>query len=186
MKPWLTRGLGLTLTHVLVRVLLGAALVQWPLQGTVLRWGGLLAVVFVALLWGGIDGIHDRRANPDPDRGADLTMLWLKAGAVAGLLGGFLTWLVDAITPIPVGVKSLFFEITSGAAFTVLLVFLPAMLAVTVGRFLVRREQAKPVEQPAPAPVPVGAAAGANTAWSSDDSPTEVFPAVDPQRDDRR
>ncbi len=48
MKPWLTRGLGLTLVHVLVRVLLGAALVQWPLQGSVLRWGGLLVVVFVA------------------------------------------------------------------------------------------------------------------------------------------
>lgn len=186
MKPWLTRGLGLTLVHVLVRVLLGAALVQWPLQGSVLRWGSLLVVVFVALIWGGIDGIRDRRANPDPDRGADLTMLWLKAGAITGLLGGFLTWLVDAITPIPVGVKSLFFELTSGAAFTVLLVFLPAMLAVTVGRLLVRREQANSAEQPAPEPVPVGAAVGTEAAWSSDDSPTEVFPAVDPDRDGRR
>lgn len=185
MKPWLTRGLGLTLVHVIVRVLLGAALVQWPLQGSVLRWGGLLVVVFAALVWGGVDGIRDRRANPDPDRGADLTMLWLKAGAVAGLLGGFVTWLVDTVTPIPVGVKSLFFELTSGAAFTVLLVFLPAMLAVTVGRFLVRREQAKPVGQPVQEPAPVGAAVGADRTWSSDDSPTEVFPTVDPQRDGR-
>ncbi len=40
MKPWLLRGLGLALVHVVVRVLLGAALIQWPLQGSVLRWLG--------------------------------------------------------------------------------------------------------------------------------------------------
>ncbi|MBF4481627.1 hypothetical protein SAMN02745947_00449 [Rhodococcus rhodochrous J3] len=199
MKPWLLRGLGLALVHVVVRVLLGAALIQWPLQGSVLRWLGFAVVVVAAFVWAGLDGIRDHRAHPDPDEGDDLTMRWLAAGAVTGLVGGVLTWLVDAITPIPVGVTSLFFEITSGAAFTVLLVFLPAMAAVTLGRFFARRNERKTtrdddwsVHREHHAPVGVGAAAPegsapansaqqADPAWRSDDSPTEVFPKIDPK-----
>lgn len=141
MKPWLLRGLGLALVHVVVRVLLGAALIQWPLQGSLFRWTGVIVVVLAAVIWAGIDGIRDRRAYPDGDSDVDLTMRWLAAGAVTGLVGGFVTWLVDMVTPIPVGVKSLFFELTSGAAFTVLLVFLPAMAAVMAGRFLTRHDK---------------------------------------------
>src|SRR5690606_4336363 len=92
MKPWLVRGLGLALIHVVVRVLLGAALIQWPLQGSVLRWFAFVVVVLAALIWAGIDGIRDRRAHPDPEQQDDLTMRWLTAGAVTGLLGGVLTW----------------------------------------------------------------------------------------------
>ncbi len=122
-------------------------------------------------------------------------MRWLAAGAVTGLVGGFVTWLVDTVTSIPVGVKSLFFELTSGAAFTVLLVFLPAMAAVAVGRFLVRHD--KPSDDDwsdhsnRPERIPAMAATGPSTtdstrgiaptdAWSNDEAPTEVFPAVDP------
>lgn len=190
MKPWLLRGLGLALVHVVVRVLLGAALIQWPLQGSVLRWLAFTVVVLAALVWAGIDGIRDRRAHPDPDLREDLTMRWLAAGAVTGLAGGVLTWLVDAVTPIPVGVTSLFFEVSSGAAFTVLLVFLPAMAAVTAGRYLANREERKatrnedwsaPREDRTPVTVASGApAADAGREWRNDDAPTEVFPAVDP------
>lgn len=104
---------------------------------------GLRVVVVAAFVWAGLDGIRDHRAHPEPDEGDDLTMRWLAAGAVTGLVGGVLTWLVDTVTPIPVGVTSLFFEISSGAAFTVLLVFLPAMAAVTLGRFFARRNERK-------------------------------------------
>lgn len=198
MKPWLLRGLGLALVHVVVRVLLGAALIQWPLQGSVLRWLGFAVVVVAAFAWAGLDGIRDHRAHPDADEGDDLTMRWLAAGAVTGLVGGVLTWLVDTVTPIPVGVTSLFFEITSGAAFTVLLVFLPAMAAVTLGRFFARRNERRAardddwsVHREHHAPAGVGAAAGsapansaqqADPAWRSDDSPTEVFPRIDPKQ----
>ncbi|NLV79611.1 MAG: hypothetical protein GXY65_09785, partial [Rhodococcus sp.] len=48
MKPWLLRGLGLALVHTVVRVLLGAALVQWPLQGSLMRWTGFVIVVLAA------------------------------------------------------------------------------------------------------------------------------------------
>ncbi|MCK0093234.1 B-4DMT family transporter [Rhodococcus sp. HNM0563] len=195
MKSWLLRGLGLAVVHVVVRVLLGAALIQWPLQGSVLRWAGLVVVILAAVAWAGLDGIRDRRAHPDPDDGDDLTMRWLAAGAVTGLVGGFVTWLVDTVTAIPVGVKSLFFELTSGAAFTVLLVFLPAMVAVGVGRYLVRHD--KPGDEDwadhsnRPEREHAMAAQGASTAdstrdtaateaWRNEEAPTEVFPAVDP------
>ncbi|MEU5840592.1 B-4DMT family transporter [Rhodococcus sp. NPDC047139] len=196
MKPWLLRGLGLALVHVVVRVLLGAALIQWPLQGSVLRWLGFAVVVIAAFVWAGLDGIRDHRAHPDSDEGEDLTMRWLAAGAVTGIVGGVLTWLVDAVTPVPVGVTSLFFEVTSGAAFTVLLVFLPAMAAVTLGRFFARRNERKAARdddwstpREDHAPVSVGAhstdSAGSrqtDPAWRNDDSPTEVFPRVDPKQ----
>ncbi|MFF0279082.1 B-4DMT family transporter [Rhodococcus aetherivorans] len=184
MKPWLLRGLGLTLVHVLVRVLLGAALVQWPLQGSVLRMVALAVVVLAAIVWAGLDGIRDQRAHPQSEDGADLTMLWLKAAAVTGLVAGLLTWLIDTVSPIQVGVKSLFFELTSGAAFTVLLVYVPATAAVMLGRFLVRREQRKsaPAAKPDAGSAPVGAAAAPDPGWRDDDAPTEVFERIDPDR----
>lgn len=188
MKPWLVRGLGLSLVHVIVRALLGVALMQWPLQGSILRWMGLAVVILAAIVWAGIDGVRDRRANPDPDDGEDLTMRWLAAGAVTGIVAGFLTWLVDTLTDLPIGVKSLLFELTSGAAFTVLLVFLPAMGAVTAGRFLAGRGESETVSsdrpsrqrQREPEPAAVASAPAADSAWRSDEAPTEVFPAVDP------
>ncbi|WP_016935102.1 B-4DMT family transporter, partial [Rhodococcus sp. R1101] len=155
---------------------------------------GFAVVVIAAFVWAGLDGIRDHRAHPDPDEGDDLTMRWLAAGAVTAIVGGVLTWLVDTVTPVPVGVTSLFFEITSGAAFTVLLVFLPAMAAVTSGRFFARRSERKAArdddwsvhrEHHAPAGVGAAAPAGsaqADPAWRTDDSPTEVFPRVDPKQ----
>ncbi|RQM31722.1 B-4DMT family transporter [Rhodococcus ruber] len=190
MKPWLLRGLGLTLVHVLVRVLLGVALVQWPLQGSMLRMVALAVVVLAAIVWAGLDGIRDQRAHPQSEDGADLTMLWLKAAAVTGLAAGLLTWLIDTVSPIQVGVKSLFFELTSRAAFTVLLVFVPATAAVMLGRLLVRRDQRKSAGtatgtatgKPDDGPAPVTASAAPDQGWRDDDAPTEVFERIDPDR----
>ncbi|UYP20737.1 B-4DMT family transporter [Rhodococcus sp. Z13] len=185
MKPWLLRGLGLALVHVVVRVLLGAALVQWPLQGSVLRWLGLIVVVVAAFLWAGLDGIRDRRAHPDPEEGADLTLRWLAAGAVTGIVGGVLTWLVDTVTAIPVGVTSLFFEVTSGAAFTVLLVFLPATAAVTLGRFFARRQERRAERNDdwsEHSEHHVSTPATADPAWRDADAPTTTFPTVNPKQ----
>lgn len=130
----------MTSVHVVTRVVLGIAVTQWPLHGSILRWLALALVVLAALLWGALDGIRDARSAADEESGADLTMMWLKAAAVAGLLAGAVSWLIGVITGIALGDNTLFFELTSGAAFTILLVFLPAMLAVSIGRFLVRRK----------------------------------------------
>ncbi|TQC46168.1 hypothetical protein EEB14_27615 [Rhodococcus sp. WS4] len=164
MNAWVVRGLGMALIHVFVRVILGVSITQWPLQGSALRWLALLIVVFVALIWAGIDGIRDRRRNPDPEDGADLTMLWLKAALLGGIVAGVGSWLANLVPNLNVTQNSFFFEITSGAAFTVLLIFVPAMLAVFLGRFFVGRDSKKSVKDRSerqPAAHGAGAAAGA-------------------------
>ncbi|MGW6695247.1 B-4DMT family transporter [Rhodococcus sp. NPDC054953] len=212
MKPWIVRGLGMTFVHVITRVVLGIAITAWPLHGSLMRWLGIIVVVLAALLWAGIDGIRDARAHPSEREEADLTMTWLKAGAVAGLLSGAVCWLIGAVSDIALGENPLFFELTSGAAFTLLLVFVPAMLAVAVGRFLAHRDANKADKQAAvAAPVPVAAAIAGDPEtteqWSheedggsygfaegpysepsddtgpADDAPTEVFRAVQPPKD---
>lgn len=198
MNGWVIRGLGLALVHAVVRTFLGAAVTQWPEQGSILRWFSLIVVILAAFLWGAFDGIRDRRAHPDPDDSADLTMMWLKAAFVAGILAGAVSWFVGVVFDIAVTNGSLFFEVTSGAAFTVLLVFVPASIAVALGRFLAGRESkgardSVAYEHDADLAVEEDAAENyAGTEWSyehgnesgynpeADESATEVFSPVDP------
>lgn len=196
----------MTFVHVVTRVALGVAVAAWPLHGSLMRWLGLAVVVLAALVWAGLDGIRDARAHPSEREEADLTMTWLKAGAVAGLLSGALCWLIGSVSDVSLGENSLFFELTSGAAFTLLLVFVPAMLAVAVGRFIAHRDAQKneATEDRTAAPVPVGVGAAGGDEWAHeddgygfaegpysdpatsadgypDDAPTEAFRAVRPQ-----
>lgn len=143
MNAWLVRGLGMALIHVVIRAALGAAIAQWPLQGSILRWLSLAVVVVIAAIWGGIDGIRDRRDFPEAEDGADLTMIWLKAAILGGFVAGAVSWILSRIPKLELTQQGFFFEITSGAAFTILLIFVPAMIAVTVGRFFVSRDQRK-------------------------------------------
>lgn len=200
----------MTFVHVVTRVALGVAVAAWPLHGSLMRWLGLAVVVLAALVWAGLDGIRDARAHPSEREEADLTMTWLKAGAVAGLLSGALCWLIGSVSDVSLGENSLFFELTSGAAFTLLLVFVPAMLAVAVGRFIAHRDAQKneAADDRAAAPVPVGVGAAGGDEWAHedgdsgygfaegpysdqtsatdgypDDAPTEVFRAVERPKD---
>ncbi|MBD0861471.1 B-4DMT family transporter [Gordonia sp. zg691] len=143
MSSWLLRGLSMTAVHVLARVLLGVAVVEAPLNSTTWRTIAIAAVVLVALLWGGFDGIRDARANPDPDDYEDLTILWLKAGVLAGVLAGLISWILGTTVLAGIGQSSLFIELFAGASFTALLVFVPAFVGAAVGRFLIRRQQNK-------------------------------------------
>ncbi|MDI9906096.1 B-4DMT family transporter [Rhodococcus sp. IEGM 1406] len=196
MNAWLVRGLGMALIHVVFRALLGAAIAQWPLQGSTLRWLSLLIVIVFAAIWGGIDGIGDRRNFPEPEDGADLTMLWLKAALVGGFVAGAASWALSLVPSLELTQQGLFFEVTSGAAFTILLIFVPAMIAITVGRFFVSREQRKngtapqtPSHERHHEPVPVSegydspteqhAYSGAAMSVEESDADTAVFPAID-------
>ncbi len=70
-------------------------------------------------------------------------MVWLKAAAVAGLLAGLLSWIIDFFVDFSLGQNGLIFELTSGAAFTILTIFIVASIAVFVGRLIVNREAKK-------------------------------------------
>lgn len=143
MSSWLPRGLVMTAVHVIARVLLGVAVVNAPLHTTVWKTIAIAAVVLVALLWGGVDGVADARANPDPDDYDDLTVRWLQAGLLAGVLAGLISWILGRFVFAGIGEGSLFVELIAGGSFTALLVFVPAFTGAAVGRFIVRRDQRK-------------------------------------------
>ncbi|MFI8565823.1 B-4DMT family transporter [Rhodococcus sp. NPDC078407] len=143
MTGWAVRGIGMGLINAVVRLLLGAAVSMWPLSGSALRWVAYALVILVIVVWAGIDGVRDRRAHPDPDDGQDLTMVWLKAAVVGGLLGGLLSWIIGFFVDFSLGQNGIAFELTFGAAFTILTIFIVASIAVAVGRLIVNREAKK-------------------------------------------
>lgn len=140
-SSWLLRGLVMTAVHVLARVLLGVAVIHAPLHSTAWRTIALAAVILVALLWGGVDGIRDARANVDPDDYEDLTVRWLQAGVLAGVAAGLISWILGSFVFAGIGQASLLVELFAGGSFTALVIFVPAFVGAAVGRWLTRREQ---------------------------------------------
>lgn len=143
MSSWLLRGLAMSVVHILARVLLGVAIVQAPLHSTVWKTLAVAAVVLIAIIWGGIDGMRDARANPDPDDYEDLTVRWLKAGLLAGVISAIVCWILGRFFFAGIGEAGFFVELFAGGSFTALVIFGPAFLGAAVGRFLVRRDQRK-------------------------------------------
>lgn len=139
MSKWLLRGLVLAALMVVVRLFQGILVNMWTDKAGLIS---LLVVVLVfsiaALIWGVLDGRADARANPDPDRRAGLTMMWLVSALVAGIVSGVVCWVISLFYP-TMYVDSLVNELTAFAAFTALLAFLFAIIGVTVGRGLTDR-----------------------------------------------
>lgn len=92
---------------------------------TIVRSVVFAAMLGVALTWGAIDGWL--RA---PDRGTT----WVLAALTAGPLGGIGYVIGRALFVDQTGISALGVQLTSGAAFFVLLVIVPAWLGQFVGR----------------------------------------------------
>jgi hypothetical protein len=139
MSKWLLRGLVFAAGMVIIRLLQGAMINAWETHA------GLISIVLVALfaigvfIWGVLDGRSDARANPDPDRRADLSMTWLLAGLFAGIVSGAVTWFISLFYK-SLYVQALINEVTTFAAFTALLVFLCSIAGVALGHWLVDRK----------------------------------------------
>lgn len=155
MNAWVLRAVGLGALTVVLETLLGFGMMSWPTAGAWMRILCLIVLVGAVIAWGVLDGRADRKANPDPEHGSDLTMRWLKAALAGGLGAGLVSWLLDFLPKFDLGDQGLFFNLTSGAAWIVLLIFIPGMLGVALGRFLVGREQKK--SAPATTPEAVNA-----------------------------
>lgn len=140
MTTWLLRGLVFAAGMVLLRLVQGALINASPTNA------GTISVILVALfgiaafVWGLFDGVSDARANPDPDRRRDLAMRWLMAGLTAGVLGGLVAWIISLFYH-AIYTDSLVPEVLVFSAFTALVVFLPAMFAVALGRRIVDRRR---------------------------------------------
>ncbi|BBZ04781.1 hypothetical protein MCHIJ_42180 [Mycolicibacterium chitae] len=167
MSKWLLRGLVFAGLMIVVRLVQGTLINQFETQALLISVVLLAIFGVLAVLWGLLDGRSDARANPDPDRRNDLAMTWLLAGLVAGLLSGLVCWVISLVYP-ALYVGGLINELTTFAAFTALLVFLPAITAAAVGRWLVDRK-APPLER------------RRESDWDEERADTDVFAAV---RDD--
>lgn len=142
MTNWLQRGLAFAAAMVVLRLIQGVLINTWEslagLISLVLLVGFMIGVTY----WGASDGRDDASANPDPDRRRDLAMTWLLAGLVAGIVSGAVAWLISLFDG-ALYVGGLLNELTTFAAFTALVVFVPAMGGVVLGRWLVDRGYAK-------------------------------------------
>lgn len=142
MSNWLLRGLVFAGAMVFIRVTQGALIDLMPTHASAISMGLLILGAPWAILWGIVDGRADAHAHPDPDRRDDLPMTWLLAGLVSGVVGGAVTWLLSLIDK-ALYVGGLLNELTTFAAFTALIVFVPAVAGVAIGRQLVDRGYSK-------------------------------------------
>ncbi|MFE7800265.1 B-4DMT family transporter [Nocardia sp. NPDC057440] len=137
MNAWVLRAMALGALVVFLRTMLGFAMVNWPTWGVLMRLFCLIVLVSAVLYWGVLDG--RRSARPDPERGTDPALVWLEAAAAAGLGSGLGAWMLDWIPKFDLGDNGLLFELTAAASFIVLLIFIPALIGVGVGRALSAR-----------------------------------------------
>jgi Na+/proline symporter len=140
MTTWLPRGVLLAIGMVLVRLVQGTLINGSPTNAGTISFALCALFGVAAFIWALFDGMADARANPDPDRRRDLAMRWLMAGLVAGVLSGLVTWIISHFYT-AVYVDGLGPELVVFPAFTALLIFLPAMIAVALGRWLVDRRR---------------------------------------------
>lgn len=140
MTNWLPRGLVFAAGMVLLRLVQGALINLNPTRAGIISV--LLLVLFgvAAFAWGLLDGRADAHESPDPDRRRDLAMRWLLAGLLAGVASGAVVWLISLVYR-NIYADGLVPEVTAFAAFTALLVFVPAMIGVALGRWQVDRSR---------------------------------------------
>ena len=168
------RGLVFAAAMVVLRLIQGAAINAWQTQSALISVVLLILFIIGVAVWGVRDGRADATDNPDPDRRQDLAMTWLLAGLVAGVLSGAVSWLISLMyTAIYTG--GLLNEVTTFAAFTALIVFLPGVIGVSVGRWRVDRK-APPVLEHSGAGHERGAGTDVFSAVRADESPTGEIP----------
>ncbi|MBF6297395.1 B-4DMT family transporter [Nocardia amamiensis] len=143
MNSWLLRAVVLGALVVAMRAVLGFAMVYWPTHGALMRILCLIVLLAAIVAWGVLDGRRDRATTPDPERGADLTLLWLKAAVAGGVGSGLVAWVLDWLPRFDLGDNGLLFEVTAGASFIILLIFVPALIGVGIGRMLAERQGGK-------------------------------------------
>ncbi|HEV3359821.1 MAG TPA: B-4DMT family transporter [Pseudonocardiaceae bacterium] len=124
MQRWLVRGLVMAVVNGAAQTLLGAIEAGHPTSDHVAEPVTIAILAGVALCWGAIDGWLRK-----PGRG----MVWFYASLIGGLLAGVLGVVGKAAFVDATGVWALSSALTGGAAFTALLILIPAGLGLVVG-----------------------------------------------------
>jgi hypothetical protein len=139
MTTWLFRGLVFAALWTLERFVQGTLVNQAGTNSSLISIGLASAMAIPAFLWGLLDGRADAKDSPDPDRRRDLAMRWILAGVIAGMVSGVACLIISKLT-VNMYAGSLFSELTTITAFSALVIFIPAIMAVSVGRWLVDRK----------------------------------------------
>jgi hypothetical protein len=139
MTTWLFRGLVFAALWTLERFVQGTLVNQAGTNSSMISIGLASAMTIPAFLWGLLDGRADAKDSPDPDRRRDLAMRWILAGVIAGMVSGVACLIISKMT-VSMYAGSLFSELTTITAFSALVIFIPAIIAVSVGRWLVDRK----------------------------------------------
>jgi hypothetical protein len=154
MSAWVIRGLGMAVLHGVALTLLAKYAVYHPTDQTLATSLALAVLVGAAALWSALDawrGLVDRGRA------------WFIAALVAGVVSGILYVIGRAVFVDQTGVSELGGALTGGAAFSALLVLVPAGLGLFVGGRIGRAEpadseaaseEAREVPSPSPSPRP--------------------------------
>jgi hypothetical protein len=152
MSAWVIRGLGMAVLHGVALTLLAKYAVYHPTDQALVTSLALAVLVGAAALWSALDAWRDV-----PDRGR----AWFIAALVAGVVSGILYVIGRAVFVDQTGVSELGGALTGGAAFSALLVLVPAGLGLFVGGRIGRAEPAdseadseEAREVPSPSPRP--------------------------------
>ncbi|SFP44618.1 B-4DMT family transporter [Amycolatopsis rubida] len=139
---WLTRGMVMAVVHAAAMTLLAKWSVFHPTGQTLFTSLTIAVLVGLAALWSAIDGWRGLR-----DRGR----AWFIASLVAGVCSGILYVIGRAVFVDQTGVSELGAALTGGAAFSALLVLVPAGLGLFVGG-RIRRPAEDSDAEPEPEP----------------------------------
>src|SRR6266536_4772513 len=121
MRTWLVRGAVLAVVHAAAETLRADFGVQHPTSRTLFEALTLGVLVGVAAVWGAIDKWRDVE---------DAGRAWLIASLVAGWGAAVLGVIGKAIFVDQTGVADLGSALTGGAAFTALIVLIPAAIGL--------------------------------------------------------
>jgi hypothetical protein len=143
MRIWMKRGLLFAAAMIVLRLVQSALINAFQTQASLISLSLLSIFIVVPAVWGLVDGRSDATRNPDPDRRDDLAMTWLLTGLFAGVLSGAVSWLISLFYS-GLYTGGVINEVTTFAAFTALIIFLPAIIGVALGRWLIDRNAAPP------------------------------------------
>ena len=129
MRTWLLRGAVLAVVHAVAETVRADFGVHHPTSRTVFEAIMLGVLVGIAAVWGALDTWRDV-----PDKGR----MWLIAALVAGWGAALLSLVGKSIFVDQTGVADLGRALTGGAAFTALLVLVPAGVGMLAGRWIGR------------------------------------------------
>jgi hypothetical protein len=124
MSAWVIRGLGMAVLHGAAITLLAKYAVYHPTDQTLVVSLALAVLVGAAALWSALDAWRGL-----PDRGK----VWFISALIAGPVAGILYVIGRAVFVDQTGVSELGGALTGGAAFSALLVLIPAGLGLFVG-----------------------------------------------------